>query len=147
MPALHTNGVNWWTWSGEVSIYDESVIHRVTRDRLLVGAAERLRGELSRHGVDSDVHRGRDVALVSVWLDLVVWVEYGPDGIRYRWWTGRLSTRTGRYLYTGSPGHAVESAAARVAARYRELRTSHPLSPVIAELLSHPTGEAAEVVR
>ncbi len=99
---------------------------RNSRARLIVGAAERLRGELARHGIGSDVHGGRDVALVSVWLDLVVWVEYGPEGIRYRWWTGRLSTRTGRYLYTGSPGHAVESAAACVAARYRELRTGHP---------------------
>ncbi len=120
---------------------------RVTRDRLIVGAAERLRGELARHGVGSDVHGGHDVALVSVWLHLVVWVEYGPDGIRYRWWTGRFSALTGRYLYTGSPGHAVESAAARVAARYRELRADHPLSAVISEGLPLAAGETEGVAQ
>ncbi len=100
---------------------------------LVTGSADRLRAELEQHGIRADLHRGRGVALVSVWLDLLVWVEAGPEGLRYRWWTGRVSERTGRYVYTGSPAHAVEAAARRIAARYRELVDSHPLSPMIAE--------------
>lgn len=99
-------------------------------------AAERLRTVLESRGIAADVHTGYGVALVSVWVDVVIWCECGPDGWRYRWWTGRLSHRTGRYVYTGCRADAVETAARRITARYSEVRRTHPLSPVVAEHLA-----------
>ncbi|MEU8059264.1 hypothetical protein [Microbispora bryophytorum] len=93
--------------------------------------ADRLRVELERHGIAADVNEGDGLALVSVWVDLVVWCEAGPDGWRYRWWTGRTSEVTGRYVYTGCRADALQTAARRIAARYAELRRTHPLSPVL----------------
>lgn len=84
--------------------------------------AEQLRAELERLGVAADLHAGDGVALLSVWLYLVVWCEWGPEGWRYRWWTGRVSDRTGRWIYTGCRALAVKTAARRIAARYAELR-------------------------
>ncbi|MFC7639969.1 hypothetical protein ACFQX6_02125 [Streptosporangium lutulentum] len=54
-------------------------------------AAGLLKDELERQGVESDVHDGYGLALISVWADLVVWT----DGMVYRWWAGRVSSRTG----------------------------------------------------
>ncbi|MEU7915686.1 hypothetical protein [Microbispora bryophytorum] len=99
-------------------------------------AAERLRAALEGRGVAADVHAGDGVALVSVWVEVVVWCEFGPDGWRYRWWTGRISQSTGCYVYTGCRADAVETAARRVADRYAEVRRTHPLSPVVAERLA-----------
>ncbi|MFG1823813.1 hypothetical protein ACGFIJ_15125 [Microbispora bryophytorum] len=87
-----------------------------------VVAAERLRCELARLGVAADVHEGDGLALLLVGVHLVVWCERGPVGWRYRWWTGGVSARSGRWLYTGCRAAAVKTAALRVTARYAELR-------------------------
>lgn len=96
--------------------------------------AEGLRVELEGLGIAADLHEGEDVALLSVWVDLIVWCERGADGWRYRWWTGRVSDQTGRRIYTGCRADAVKTAARRIAGRYAELRHTHPLSPVVAEV-------------
>jgi hypothetical protein len=84
-------------------------------------AALRLCRELERYGITADPHEGDEVAALSVAYGLVIWCEYGPDGMRYRWWTGRLTQRTGRWIYTYCSASAVTSAARRVAMRYQEL--------------------------
>jgi hypothetical protein len=85
-------------------------------------AALRLCRALEHHGITADPHEGDQVAALSVTYGLVVWCEYGPDGLlRYRWWTGRLSERTGRWVYTLCPADAPTTAARRLAERYREL--------------------------
>lgn len=94
--------------------------------------AERLRAELERRGITADVNEGDGLALVSVWVHLVVWCESGPDGWRYRWWTGRTSQQSRRWVWTSCPSTAVETAGRRVAERYAEVRRSHPLSAVVA---------------
>ena len=68
----------------------------MSADRLVAGrrpqaltaaeCAERLRRELEQYGVAADVHEGFGLALVSVWVDLVVWT----DG---RWFRGRITKR------------------------------------------------------
>lgn len=85
--------------------------------------AERLRTELERHGVAADVHEGYGLALVSVWVELVVWT----DGRWFRWGSGRTST-SGRPVYAFAPVLDVATAARRVADRYRQLRRDHPYS-------------------
>ncbi len=92
--------------------------------------AERLRVELERLGITAEAHAGDGVVLLSVWTDLVVWCEQGSDGWHYRWWTGCLADRTGRYIYTRSPAWAVKTAAHRIAERYAELRHLPSLRPV-----------------
>lgn len=96
--------------------------------------ADRLRAELGRLGIRADVTEGEGLALVSVWIDLVVWCEPRPDGWRYRWWSGRISEQTGRRVYTGCRADAVTTAARRIAQRFADLRESHPLSPLVAEI-------------
>lgn len=98
-----------------------SLLATAKRSPALV-VAEQLRGELERLGVSADVHEGDGLALLSVRLHLAVWCERGPEGWRYRWWTGRVSQRTGRWIYTGCRALAVKTAAQRIAARYAELR-------------------------
>ena len=99
--------------------------------------ANRLRDELALQGITADVHDGYGVALVLVWVDLVVWVECGIDGVwRYIWWTGRINPKTGRWVYTRCPFTGVSSVARLVGERYRELLERHPWSPVIAEVVS-----------
>lgn len=113
---------------------------------LVVGAADRLRAELERKGVRTDVHEGAGVALVSARLDVLVWAEAGLEGLRYRWWTGRLSERTGLYAYAESAARAVEEAARRIATRYRELLAGHPVSPTF-PVRSAVTGLSAPGAR
>jgi hypothetical protein len=86
--------------------------------------AERLRTQLERHGVEADVHEGYGLALVSVWIELVVWT----DGRWFRWSSGRTSIR-GRPVYSFTPALDVVTAARRVADRYSELRRKHSHSP------------------
>lgn len=97
-------------------------------------AAEQLALALEDLGVAADVHEGHGIALVSVWTDLVVWT----DGMAYSWWSGRISGRTGRKLYTYGPAHDPVAVARRVAERYAELREEHPLSALIREVLGKP---------
>lgn len=123
------------------------VAERVARMHpLIVGAAERLRAELERYGVRADVHECDGVALVSVRLDVLVWVEAGPEGLRYRWWTGRRSNRTGFYVYAESAAHAVEEAARRISTRYREVLVGHPAS-LTSPVRSAVTGLSAPGAR
>ncbi|MEU0520263.1 hypothetical protein [Streptosporangium sp. NPDC006007] len=83
-----------------------------------VHAAGLLRDELARQGVEGDVHGGYGLALVSVREDLVVWT----DGMVYRWWTGRVSARTGRRLYAVYGVDNPATVARGVMLRYAELR-------------------------
>lgn len=85
-------------------------------------AVLRLCRELEAFGITADPHEGDQVAALSVCRGLVVWCDHGPDGMRYRWWTGRVSARTGRWVYTLCPVDACQTAARRIHARYQELR-------------------------
>lgn len=94
----------------------------------VVDAALRMRAELEGQGITAQVREGYGLALVQVHPDLVVWSEIGPEGLWFRWWSGRLSDRTGRYVYSVCPASAVELAARAVAARFRDLRVAGPLA-------------------
>lgn len=114
------------------------------RESPAVRAAYSLCRQLEFHRIAADVHEGDGVALVSIWVTLVVWCEDGPDGTtRFRWWSGRTSARTGRWVYTYCPAGAAATAARRIADRYAELRATHPLSPMIAERLVAAYGGRA----
>ncbi|MFF3437792.1 hypothetical protein [Streptosporangium sp. NPDC002721] len=91
-------------------------------------AAAALAEELRNLGMPADIHRGFGIALVSVWIDLVVWT----NGVSYHWWSGTVSTR-GRRLYAYNPVGDPVTAARRIAVRYAELRGGHPLSRLVEE--------------
>ena len=91
-------------------------------------AAAALAEELRNLEMPADIHQGFGIALVSVWIDLVVWT----NGISYHWWSGTVSTR-GRWLYTYNPVNDPVTAACRIAVRYAELRGAHPLSRLVEE--------------
>ncbi|MFI0424579.1 hypothetical protein [Spongiactinospora sp. 9N601] len=92
-----------------------------SRARILypASAAEQLQRALAQLDIAADVHVGDRIALVSVWTDLVVWT----DGVTYLWWTGKISPRTRRYVYTGYPVTRLEAVARAVKQRYDTLRT------------------------
>ncbi|MER5422372.1 hypothetical protein [Streptosporangium roseum] len=69
---------------------------------------------------------------MSVWRELLVWT----DGTVYRWWTGHLSPKTRRRLYTAYGADNPATAARRVAHRCEELRQAHPRSEPIVEQMS-----------
>ncbi|GGK61044.1 hypothetical protein Ppa06_25050 [Planomonospora parontospora subsp. parontospora] len=92
-------------------------------------AAACLAEELRNLGMPADIHCGVGVALVSVWIDLVVWT----NGVSYHWWSGNTSAR-GRRLYAYSPVSDPLTAARRVAVRYAELRGAHPSSKLVEEV-------------
>ncbi|MFJ2029080.1 hypothetical protein [Streptosporangium sp. NPDC087985] len=54
--------------------------------RLPLRAANRLLTALEDLGIAADVHEGYGIALVSVWVDLVVWT----DGASFSWWLSEL---------------------------------------------------------
>ncbi|MFB9679148.1 hypothetical protein [Streptosporangium vulgare] len=87
-----------------------------------------LAEELRNLGMPADIHRSFGIALISVWIDLVVWT----NGISYHWWSGTVSAR-GRRLYAYNPVGDPVTAARRIAARYAELRGGHPLSRLVEE--------------
>ncbi|WP_436761898.1 hypothetical protein [Streptosporangium sp. V21-05] len=91
-----------------------------------------LRIGLEHCGVAADVHQGHDVSLVSVWTNLVVWT----DGFAYRWWTGKISAKTGRRLYRVYGVDNPITVAHRVAQRYEELRKASHWSKGVAERTS-----------
>ncbi|MET9344241.1 hypothetical protein [Nonomuraea sp. NPDC003804] len=109
-------------------------------------SAYRLQLDLADFGINSDVHVGTGIALVSVWVDLVIWVECASEGWRYRWWTGRISSRN-RYVWAFCPADAHHTAARRIAIRYRELLAGHPLSETIADLAATAETPGNEVAR
>ncbi|GGK77871.1 hypothetical protein Ppa06_41930 [Planomonospora parontospora subsp. parontospora] len=73
-------------------------------------------------GVAADIHEGEGIALVSVWVDRVVWT----DGRWYRWWTGQTSAKTGRRLYRVYGIDNPVTAARAVAIRRVELQKARP---------------------
>lgn len=82
--------------------------------------ASRLREELGHAGISATVSLGFGLALVMA--DQVnVWVEFGPQGWGFRWWTGRVSDR-GLWDYTFCPASAVERVVRLIGARVREVR-------------------------
>ncbi|GAA3447789.1 hypothetical protein [Planomonospora venezuelensis] len=85
-------------------------------------AAEELQTELERQGIAADVHDGYGLALVSVWVDLVVW----SDGECY-WWRTGWNTERRRTIYAWHPATDPVRAARRVARRYEDLRGTQPL--------------------
>lgn len=95
-------------------------------------AAERLRIGLEHCGVAADVHQGHGVALLSVWTNLVVWT----DGLAYRWWTGKISAKTGRRLYRVYGVDNPITVAHCVTQRYEELRKASNWSRDVAERTS-----------
>ncbi|MGJ6968855.1 hypothetical protein ACSDR0_43835 [Streptosporangium sp. G11] len=99
-----------------------------------VASAERLKLSLGDLQIAADVHEGQGIALVSVWLDLIVWT----NGRWYRWWTGRMSQKTRRRLYAVHSTENPVTTARHVALRYRELHTSHPLPALLAEARCDP---------
>ncbi|WP_433423616.1 hypothetical protein ACQP1V_16170 [Microtetraspora malaysiensis] len=107
--------------------------HRAARRSPAVVAAERLREELERYGIGADIHEGDGVALVSVWVDLVVWTD---GAYSYLWWTGEHFPRSSLRKYTYGPVDDPVAAARRVAARYAELRHGHPRSREVGETLA-----------
>jgi hypothetical protein len=99
-------------------------------------SADWLRAALSDLGVSADVHAGQGIALISVWIDLVVWT----DGTIYYWWSGEQSPANGRRLYSYGPADDPVTVARRVAQRLDSLSESHPLSAFIHE--AAPTEDA-----
>jgi hypothetical protein len=98
--------------------------HSPVTDCTAIRAANWLRRALADHGIDAAVFEGDRVALVSVWADLVVWCECGPQGWQFRWWSGRVSDHSGRWVWSVCPAGAGRTAARRIAERYREVRAS-----------------------
>jgi hypothetical protein len=64
--------------------------------------------------------------MVSVWVGLIVWCEQGMY-----WWRTGWNPHRQRAIYASHSAAEPARAAHRVALRYAELRTSHPLSPLI----------------
>ncbi|WP_214325107.1 hypothetical protein [Nonomuraea sediminis] len=94
--------------------------------------AHALRATLRDLGISADVHAGHGVALVSVWVDLLIWC----DGFTYRWWNGQVSSATGRRIYIVYSADNPPTAARAVAYRLSVVRQTHPLSPLIVEMTS-----------
>jgi hypothetical protein len=99
-----------------------------------VASSERLKLSLGDLQIAADVHEGQGVALVSVWLDLIIWT----NGRWYRWWTGRISQKTGRRLYAVHSTEDAPTTARHVALRYSELRSSYPLPAISMEARCAP---------
>ncbi|GIH66980.1 hypothetical protein Msi02_77970 [Microbispora siamensis] len=87
-----------------------------------VALAGRLQEELSHTGITATVGSGYGLAIVTAANRVNVWVEAGPQGWQFRWWTGRVCEQTGRWNYTSCPASAVETAARRVGGRVRQVR-------------------------
>ncbi|MFE3451432.1 hypothetical protein ACFXJ8_21150 [Nonomuraea sp. NPDC059194] len=92
-----------------------------------IQSAHALLRALEDQRIRADVHDGYGLALVSVWVDLVVWCDHE----RYWWRAGWNPTRE-RMVYAWHPTADPSRAARRVALRYADLRSAHPLSELIA---------------
>ncbi|WP_147268756.1 hypothetical protein [Sphaerisporangium album] len=84
-------------------------------------AAQRLCRELQRYRIAVSLDITTDGRILSVHPDLTVWCDPGPEGLRYRWWTGRISERTGRAVFTLCRVDAPDVAARRIVERYSAL--------------------------
>ncbi|GAA3424609.1 hypothetical protein GCM10018953_17920 [Streptosporangium nondiastaticum] len=89
-----------------------------------VDAAEALRTALAEHEITADVHDGYGLAVVSVWVDLLVWC----DGRRF-WWRTDWNARQHRPVYAWHSALEPVQAARRVARRYADLRHERPARP------------------
>lgn len=106
-------------------------------------AACEMKRHLATFGIHADINEdARDLAVLSVWVDLLVWT----NGSRYWWWSGRFSTVRGYKVYSSGPVSDPISASRRVVARYAKLRAGHPLSDRLVELLTE-VPEELEVPR
>ncbi|MEV4164252.1 hypothetical protein [Nonomuraea dietziae] len=101
-------------------------------------AAEWLQGALADIGVRADVNLGDGVALVSVWVNLLVWT----DGNAYSWWSGKVRSGSGRRIYAFNPATDPVTAARRVAARREELRQDPERSSDLHDLADEPHGRS-----
>ncbi|GAA5772307.1 hypothetical protein Aros01_08856 [Streptosporangium roseum] len=90
---------------------------------------QHLRVELGHLGITADLHHGHGAALLSVWVDLLVW----SDGSRFLWWNGDYSSHTDRRKYAAHLADHPATAARRIAARYADLRKTRPMSSPVAE--------------
>jgi hypothetical protein len=108
-----------------------SPVEHLSMAPLPVLAAERLQAALKDHGIAADVHDGYGLALVSVWVGLVVWC----DANRY-WWRAGWDARRRSVVYAWHPANEPVRAARRVAFRYAEMHSKHPLSRMAADLAS-----------
>ncbi len=104
-----------------------SALHHQAPTNSLSGAdssalcdAERLAAALALQGIATDVHDGYGLALVSVWVDLVVWCNHE----RYWWRVGWDEARK-RVVYAWHPATDPLRAANRIARRYAELQRKH----------------------
>jgi hypothetical protein len=95
--------------------------------------AELLQRALREEGIASDVHDGYGLALVSVWVGLVVWC----DGERF-WWRTGWDVRRHRFVYAWQSVTDPQRAARRIALRYADLRTTHPLPEPMAGARGDP---------
>lgn len=99
------------------------------------GDAQRLADDLADLGITADVHDGYGLALVSVWVGLVVWC----DGERF-WWRSGWDPHRRIPVYAWHLAYDTERAARRVARQFADLRQTHPLSAMIAEITTTPEG-------
>jgi hypothetical protein len=94
-------------------------------------AARRLCRALEPYGVLAIAYDGSGVSLVWVNRHLVVWCEYGPEGLYYRWFTGRRSrSRPALWVYARCAADSPDAAARQVAHTFRQL----PVEQVVARV-------------
>ncbi|MFI6291961.1 hypothetical protein ACIBEJ_10285 [Nonomuraea sp. NPDC050790] len=89
-------------------------------------SARRLVHALDVHGLPATVHEGYGIALVSIQLRLLIWVECGSYGWHFRWWTGEVSRRTGHWIWALCPAAAASTAARRIVQRYEAVLGGRP---------------------
>lgn len=97
-----------------------------------VRAAQLLQAELGHLHIKSDLHYGYGIALLSIWLELVIW----SDGFRFLWWGGGIAKATERRRYVVHSVSDPAATARRIALRYAELRENPPASALTAETTS-----------
>ncbi|GII78588.1 hypothetical protein Sru01_35700 [Sphaerisporangium rufum] len=104
-------------------------------------AARRLNRVLEQFGITAEVHEGQGIALVAICADLVAWT----DGRCYFWWSGTVSSSTGRRVYNYCPADDTVTTARRLADRYAELRPGRPAPPPVPvpPVLERPAPGAA----
>ncbi|GAA3167991.1 hypothetical protein [Nonomuraea roseoviolacea] len=81
-------------------------------------AAQWLAYALSEMGVPAEVNGNAHVALVSVYINLVVWT----NGAHFSWWNGSYSKFAGRRVYAYCPADDPLTAARRVILRLESLK-------------------------